>query len=314
MNMVTVSAPGKVILFGEHAVVYGKPALVGAIDKRTFVKLDTRDDDTISINSDMEPYTLSFSIDELGVASGFPYIRKAIELAFENIGKKTGLDIEISSEFPHASGLGSSASVSTATILAVHEALGGKIPKNELAKLGHKVEFEVQGAASPTDTAIATFGGVLFIESGKDVYQKMDARLPLVVGYTGIERSTKVLVENVRALREKSPDMVDSIIENIEKITCEAKERIEKGEEIGELMDLNHGLLASLGVSNFLLDRCVRAARDAGAKGAKLTGAGGGGCMIAYVTEHEEEVAKAIEECGCETFYSVVSSEGVRIE
>lgn len=312
--MVKVSAPGKVILFGEHAVVYGKPCLVGAIDRRTYVNLETRDDDGVSIKSNAEPRNLTFSLDELESVEGFPYIRKAIELAFEGIGKKSGLDIEISSDFPPASGLGSSAAVSIASLKAIYEALGSGISNDKLAKLGHKVELGVQGAASPTDTAIATFGGVLFIEPEKDAYQKIDARLPLVVGYTGVERSTKVLVENVRALREKSPDMVDSIIENIEKITCEAKERIEKGGEIGELMDLNHGLLVSLDVSNFLLDRCVQAARDAGANGAKLTGAGGGGCMIAYVTEHEERVANAIEECGCEAFYSVISSEGVKVE
>jgi mevalonate kinase len=312
--MVNVSAPGKVILFGEHAVVYGKPSLVGAIDRRVYVNLELRDDDRVSIKSNAEPCNLAFSFDELESVEGFPYIRKAIEVAFDGIGKKSGLDIEISSDFPAASGLGSSASVSIASIKAIYEALGRDISNDGLAKLGHKVELEVQGAASPTDTAIATFGGVLFIEPGKDAFQRLDAQLPLVVGCTGIERSTKVLVENVRAMRKKSPDMIDSIMENIEKITFEAKERIEKEREIGELMDLNHGLLVSLDVSNFLLDRCVQAARDAGASGAKLTGAGGGGCMIAYVPERREEVAKAVDECGCEAFYSEISSSGVRVE
>ena len=312
--MVLVSAPGKVILFGEHAVVYGKPSLAGAIDKRTHVNLEARDDDIISIESDAAPQRLSFSLDDLVSVEGFPYVRKAIELAFERIGKKSGLDIKISSDFPPASGLGSSASVSIATILAVHEVLESEIPYGTLAKLGHKVEFEVQGAASPTDTAIATFGGILFIEPGKDEHKRIDVQLPLIVGCTGIERSTKVLVENVRVLRENSPEIVDSTIESIEKITRMAKEKIEKGEDIGDLMNMNHGLLMALGVSNFKLDILVYAARDAGARGAKLTGAGGGGCIIAYAPDKGAQVKGAIENCGCSAFESAITSVGVRVE
>jgi mevalonate kinase len=312
--MVTVSAPGKVILFGEHAVVYGKPSLVGAIDKRTYVNLETRGDDRIYIKSNAEPCDLTFSLDKIESVDGFPYVRKAIELAFEHIDKKSGLDIEISSDFPPASGLGSSASVSIAAIMAIHEALGSTISKDELAKLGHKVELEVQGAASPTDTTIATFGGALFIEPDKGEYERIDAHLPLVVGYTGIERSTKALVDDVRALRDKFPEIIDSIIYSIDKITREAKNRIENREEIGELMNINHGLLTALGVSNFKLDSLVYVARDAGAVGAKLTGAGGGGCMIAYAPGKRVAVAEAIEKYGATAFESVITSVGMRVE
>ena len=312
--MVRVSAPGKVILFGEHAVVYGKPSLAGAIDRRTYVDLEARDDDIISIESDAKPHSLSFSVDDIASVEGFPYVREAIELSFERTCKKSGLDIEISSDFPPASGLGSSASVSITTILAIHEALGSKISHDELAKLGHKVEFEVQGAASPTDTAIATFGGVLFIEPDVEEYERIDAQLPLVVGCTGMERSTKELVDEVRAQREKAPEIIDSIMESIDKLAREAKSSIEDGGDIWELMNINHGLLTALGVSNFKLDRLVYAARDAGAKGAKLTGAGGGGCMIAYAPDKGALVVEAIEKCGCTAFESAITSVGVKVE
>lgn len=314
MSMVTVSAPGKVILFGEHAVVYGRPSLVSAIDRRIYVSLETRDDNKIAISSNAEPRDLSFPVGELRTADGFPYIRKAVELAFERTGRESGLDIEISSEIPPASGLGSSASVSVATIMAVCGALGTEISKEELAKLGHRVEFEVQGAASPTDTAVTTFGGVLFVEPEKEEHQRIDVSLPLVVGYTGIERSTGALVENVRALKEKSPEIVDPIIENIGRITVEAKYRIENGEDIGELMNTNHGLLVELGVSSPELDSLVKAALDAGARGAKITGAGGGGCMIAYAPDSREAVANAIEKLGFRAFDSATTSEGVAVE
>lgn len=314
MRMVAVSAPGKVILFGEHAVVYGKPSLVSAIDKRIYVNLEVRGDNKITINSNAEPHDLVLFTEELGSAEGFPYIRKAVELAFKHARKTSGLDIEVSSEIPPASGLGSSASVSVATIMAVCEALGQEISKEELAKLGHRVELEVQGAASPTDTAVTTFGGVLFIEPEKEEHQRIDVSIPLVVGYTGIERSTGELVESVRTLKDKSPEIINPIIDDIGRITVEAKHRIENGEDIGELMNKNHELLVALGVSNSELDTLVKAALGAGASGAKITGAGGGGCMIAYAPDSIEAVANAIESRGFKAFESAVTSEGVRGE
>ncbi len=314
MRMVTASAPGKIILFGEHAVVYGEPSLAGAIGKRTFVNLEKRSDGNITINSNVSPYYISFPLDELKSVKWFPYVVKAIDLSFERIGKKSGLSIEIPSEIPVASGLGSSASVSIATILAMHKAMGRNISNDELAKLGHKVEISVQGAASPTDTLIATFGGILFIEPEKQKYQRIDASIPLVVGATGIERSTKVLIENVRALKNKMPDVITPIIRNIGEITRRAKVVIEEGEDIGELMNVNHGLLSALGVSNLRLESLVFASLEAGASGAKLTGAGGGGCMIAYAPGNHKKVANAIEEYRCMAFESEITTEGARIE
>lgn len=297
--MITTSAPGKVILFGEHAVVYGEPALVCAIDKRVYVH-------ALKVPSGLKITS--------GKSKDLRYVKKAVELVFEHAGKKCGLDIKIDSELPPASGLGSSAAVSVATILAVSELLGAKLSKAEIAKLGHRAELEVQGAASPTDTAISTFGGVLFIQPKKQKYQRINAALPLVVGYTGIERSTKILVQNVRSLKEKFPEIVNPMIKDIGKITREAMRRLKSNQDIGELMDINHGLLDALGVSTEKLNKLVYAARKAGARGAKLTGAGGGGCMIAYTPKNAEKVARAIEACGCTALRAPISKEGARVE
>ncbi len=296
--MILASAPGKVILFGEHAVVYGEPALAGAIERRVYVRA-SKIPSGVKIVSDK--------------SKDFRYVKKAVELAFDHIGRKCGLDLKIDSEIPPASGLGSSAAASVATILAVSNLLGATLSKAEIAKLGHSAELEVQGAASPTDTAISTFGGVLFIQPKKQKYQRINAALPMVVGYTGIERSTKILVQNVNSLKEKFPEIVNPIIKDIGKITREAKRRLENNENIGELMNINHGLLDALGVSTEKLNELVYAARNAGAKGAKLTGAGGGGCMIAYAPKNAEKVARAIEKCGCAALKTGISGEGVRV-
>ncbi|GBE18350.1 mevalonate kinase [archaeon BMS3Abin16] len=301
--MVTASAPGKVILFGEHAVVYGEPAIAAAINRRIYVSVEKRSDDEISVTSGH------------ALKGGYPYVTAAVELTFEFLGRCCGLDVKVDSEFPPASGLGSSAAVSVATILATASLLGGDVGKKDLARLGHQVERRVQGAASITDSSVTTFGGVLFIKPGLEVVERIDSEsLPLVVGYTGVGGSTKEQVEKVRVLRESYPDVVGPIIHTIGRLTLTAKKVLQEGGEIGGLMNINHGLLESLGVGTDLLSKYVYAARDAGAAGAKITGAGGGGCMVAYAPGRQDEVARALSDAGGLAMKVSVEGQGVRVE
>jgi len=314
--MLTVSAPGKVILFGEHAVVYGEPALASAIDRRVYVRVEKADRDTVEVESRDLGSSTSFSIDEAekpAPEDPFRYVKRAVQVVFEHTGERSGLKISIESELPPASGLGTSAAVSVSTILAVVRLLGKDIDTNTLADLGHRVELEVQGAASPTDTAMAAFGGTQFIQPGKG-FEPLEASLPLVVGYTGIERSTKALVDGVRRRREEYPGIIDPVIKAIGEITRKARDNIADGEDLGILMDMNHGLLEALGVGNERLSELVHAARRAGAEGAKLTGAGGGGCMIAYAPGNQDAVAEAIRACDCRVLKTSGGSEGARVE
>ncbi|RMF89748.1 MAG: mevalonate kinase [Methanobacteriota archaeon] len=300
---VTASAPGKVILFGEHAVVYGEPAIAGAIDRRIYVSVERRSDGEVRISSSDE------------IEDGYPYVKRAAELTFDYLGERCGLDIKVESEFPPASGLGSSAAVSVSTVLAISTLLGREVERKDVARLGHMVEKKVQGAASITDSSVTTFGGVLFIKPKLEVVEAIDAgNIPLVVGYTGKTGSTKELVEGVRTLREADPEIVDSIIHSIGRIAVRAKGVLERGGDIGGLMNINHGLLESLGVGTEELSRYVYAARKAGASGAKITGAGGGGCMVAYAPENQRAVAKAIEDEGGLPFIVSIEKEGARIE
>jgi mevalonate kinase len=301
--MVTASAPGKVILFGEHAVVYGEPAIAGAINKRIYVTIKKRRDNEVNISSAHE------------LKDGYSYVRKAVELTFEYLGKECGVDIKIESEFPPASGLGSSAAVSVATIVALSTLLDEKIEKKDVARLGHMVEKKVQGAASITDSSVTTFGGVLFIKPKLEIAEEVSiGRIPLVIGYTGKGGSTKELVNRVRAKKEEFPEILEPILQSIGRITVMAKGALEEGENIGELMNINHGLLEALGVGTEKLARYVHAARRAGACGAKITGAGGGGCMVAYVPQRQVDVARAIESEGGLALEVEIEGQGVRIE
>jgi mevalonate kinase len=307
--MIKASAPGKVILFGEHAVVYGEPSLAGAINKRVFVGMKkSKGKITMASGGKKE----SFSLNDISSPSKFPYVKKAIELTFEKLEKQTGLEIKISSEIPPASGLGSSASVSVATVLALSHILNEPMEKNEIARLGYKTELEVQGAASRTDSAVVTYGGLLFIH--QSTYEKIDAEIPLIIGWTREERSTKELVRKVGRLKKEFPEVIDPIIKSIGSITKQAKKRILEGSPIGDLMNINHGLLEALGVSTDKLNRAVYAARKSGAEGAKLTGAGGGGCMIAYAPKNRDVVKRVLEEEDCTVLDVAISKNGVRIE
>ncbi|WP_456474014.1 mevalonate kinase [Candidatus Pyrohabitans sp.] len=315
--MLTASAPGKVILFGEHAVVYGEPALVGAIERRVKVRAKRLSDEVIKVHSETHNVSKSFTFEDLRNAGGaFRYVKRAVGIAFKEADEEIGLELRISSELPSASGLGSSAAVSVATLKAVFALLGREVSSSELASLGHRVELEVQGSASPTDTAAATYGGLLFVLPGKGIERlSVEEELPLIVGNTRRERSTKLLVEKVRRLKEALPEVVTPIIGNIGVITREARRCLEEGElsQIGELMNINHGLLEALGVSTEELSRLVYLARSAGAEGAKLTGAGGGGCMLAFTRRSYEAVLAALSR-ESEALQARVTFEGVRIE
>ncbi len=300
---VVASAPGKVILFGEHAVVFGEPAIAGAINKRIYVRIEKNKKQKVTITSTHE------------LQDGYPYIREAVELSFEYLGERCGVDVKVDAEFPPASGLGSSAAVSVATIQAVSTLLGKPISKKDVASLGHMVEKKVQGAASITDSSVTTYGGVLFVKPKMGVVETVDAAaLPLVVGYTGKTGSTKELVAQVKALRDENPEIVDPLLRTIGRITVNARKVLEDGGDIGGLMNLNHGLLQALGVGTDLLSRYVYAAINAGASGAKITGAGGGGCMVAYAPGAQDAVADAIKKLGGVSLKVSIEKQGVRIE
>ncbi|WP_069806419.1 mevalonate kinase [Vulcanisaeta thermophila] len=326
--MVTVRAPGKVILFGEHAVVYGEPALAMAINKYVYVTARPRDDGKVTINaSDLKLAGLYVTFLENGdlvartdygaVISALSYVRRAVELAMEYVGKRVGVDLTIRSEMPVGAGLGTSAAVAVATIASYVHALGYEISKRDLARLAWQVERDVQGAASPTDTAMATYGGVMFIRSvGGEAFMepvKVDVDVPIIVGYVPRVSTTKELVSMVRSRLESMREVIEPIIKAIGMVSTMGRRALEEGDlkTMGQLMNINHGLLVALGVSTKQLDDMVYAARAAGALGAKLSGAGGGGIMIAL--SDRVEVEKAIEIVGGSAFRASLNTKGVEV-
>lgn len=325
-----VSAPGKITLFGEHAVVYGQPALVAAVDKRVYAFAEKRNDNVVKISArDLKipgiivSYVGEEVILETDYGLVFPaisYINKAIEIVSDFLGVKKGINIEIRSDMPVGAGLGTSAAVAITTIAAYAAVNGYNLEKVEIAELGWRVEKTVQGIASPMDTSIATFGGFLKIRIKEREIERTSVhitnQLPLIVGYVERGAKTKDMVAKVRERLMKQPEIYGKIIELIGEVTEKGHKALENGDlrAVGEYMNLNHSLLEALGVSTRKLNELVYLAREAGAYGAKLTGAGGGGCVIALVPENKREVELAMKIHGSLVFDANLSSEGIRIE
>jgi len=323
--VVSASAPAKVILLGEHFVVHGAPALVMAIDRRVSVAANLRSDKQIYIKSEAMELSGYFSTSGFQIGEGRSEALKELEpihmviRRILNLSKRdTGINVEIRSSVPIAVGLGSSASVSVATAAAVSRLLDVQVSKDEVFHIAYDAERLIHGSPSGVDPAISTYGGVLLYIKEKGITPlNIEVDVPLVIGNTGIARSTGEMVAKVHDLRRRYTSIVDPLIKSCGNLVEEAIKALGSGElgALGELMNINHAMLSAVGVSNESLDRLVYAARNAGALGAKLTGAGGGGCMIALVLpEKNREVAEAIEQAGGKAFLARKTDEGVRIE
>lgn len=301
------SAPGKIILFGEHAVVFGEPALALAIDLRVSSGLRVSDRYTVNGHTMRAKY--------------HAYISAALDEAWDG----PPLNMSTDSNIPSGSGLGSSAAVTVSSIAAMLAEKDRFDPK-VVAEKSFNVELRVQGRASPVDTSTSTHGhGVLVSPEKRDghlwtisnnqrdwnVHHCEVGSLTFVVGYTGIHATTGPLVEGVKKFVESGSEG-RKMVRRIGEISMGGVEAIRSGDKarIGALMNENHELLCGLGVGHPALDTLV-AACSGRCYGAKLTGAGGGGSMI-VLTDDAEGVCGAISSAGGTPIVVGVGCEGVR--
>lgn len=320
------SAPAKIILFGEHFVVFGEPAVVLAIDKRAYAHVELRKDKRIYVQPRDLKLSGYFEKDEFEAERGTPKkakkelapVKLAAQKVLDHTKRNVGVSVEIRSDIPVAAGLGSSAAVAAATAKAVSPLLDVKLSSEAIFNIAYEAERIVHGTPSGIDPAIATYGGVLLFKRGEG-FKPLNVKenIQLIVGNTGVVRSTGSLVARVRKAREKFPSIIEPIIKAGGEIANQAVETLKQGDliSVGELMNINHALLYAVGVSSEPIEKLVYAARNAGALGAKLTGAGGGGCIIALAEKQKrEKIVNAIEKAGGTAFIAQKSDEGVRIE
>ena len=376
MSNITVSAPGKCILFGEHAVVYGQPAVAVALDQRITVKIQASQTGTWLLDGNRLDMDRN------------PHIRGLIEKLWSAEMGAPPLSIQIESSIPRSSGLGSSAALSVAFAGALRLARGRWITKSgsvdirhwaegfgshmrttnpydsshgfsvdlptdelfhvsgtmavdddENAILAHGVEAAAQnGRASPIDSSTCSHGEIVVISDtieselthlyqrnlttpeGKIIWQIHGVELStkpddvyLVVGNTGINAPTGKQVAKVARLIKQHPEKI-GVIETIGKIARRGIKALMMGDfdAVGRTMSENQLMLKSIGVSSPELDALIKAATPS-SLGAKLTGAGGGGCMVA-LTRNPQQTSDAIELAGGRTLISKLGSHGFNIE
>lgn len=290
---VQTSAPAKIILFGEHAVVYGKPAIAVPVSSlRAYATIEPSEHGLIIASSQLDemiPVSIGAGTVDNALALTAHLVLQTLDIAPPNV------IIRLHSDIPIASGLGSGAAVSTALARALCAAVNASLDNATLNSLIYEVEKMYHGTPSGIDNTVVVYERPVYFVRGLPIESlAIDEPFTLVIGDTGISASTRVAVEGVRKLYETEYERILPILDEIGALVIQARRIIEGGQPqtMGALMSRNHTLLKQLGVSSPELDRLVETALDAGASGAKLSGGGRGGNMIALVTS---ETATRVE-------------------
>lgn len=325
-NGVKVSAPGKLMLFGEHAVVYERPCLVCAVNQRLFFEAEKTSEDKILISApDLKILDFSISLADLDreQPKEVRFVLEAIKNFFQKYGVKSGLKIKTESQFSPEYGFGSSSAVTVCTIKALSELFKIKIEKKEIFNLAYKTVLDIQGVGSGFDIAAAIYGGVIYFLTGGKVIEPLKIRgIPLIVGYTGIKASTSEIVKQVKGKMEKDPQYYENLYNQIAKIVEKAKIEMEKSNwpAVGKLMNENQEILRRFrvpsieyGVSSEIIEKLIEASLKAGAFGAKLSGAGVGDCIVA-LGDDKEKIEKAISQVGGTPVSIEVDYQGLKLE
>lgn len=301
------SAPAKIILFGEHFVVYGNPCILSSIKKRMQVNVSINNTDKIRILSDLG--NSEYSVNDIFLSNEFVTdpIVKCISSVFSTRKKSLGLDITISSEFPVGMGLGSSAACCVATTAAI-DSLFGEIKPEWICEQAIEAERIIHKNSSGADCVISTYGGIIYYSKGSGfdrIYLKQS--FPILVIETGIIHSTRFMIEKFKRFRDNNLSLFNEFLLKSRLICNQAIEALTLGKlcEIGYLFNENHGLLKEAGVSHMLVDKLISYCLKSGVYGAKMTGAGGGGSVIAVADQLViEQLHKSLYQMG---FNSIIS-------
>lgn len=304
----TAYGHGKVILLGEHSVVHGRPALALSVERGA--QVDAREVDAEQTSLTIAPWGVTVDSGPEPNEGREP-LQQALRVAraFYDDGREFALSAEM--RLPSGAGMGSSAALGVAVLRALDAARGLERSNDEIYQRSLDWERVFHGNPSGVDNAMATHGGMAMFRKGQPLTRVVPRRpVSLVVAYSGASSSTKLMVDSVARQFEREPERVGKLFDAIEAIVNNGKLALETGDlkGLGQLMVMNHRLLSSLMLSTVALEEMIAAAIAAGALGAKVTGAGGGGCMVALVEDEAQKraVLAALRELG-RTVYEVES-------
>lgn len=318
---------GKIILLGEHFVVYECPAIALGISNKAIVeikKLDgtTKLDESNKLNETNnlnEPNKSNEAIKpELKYTSDTPgtipeLTTKAIRNILNAMNVKDSFHVHLSGDLATTGGLGSSAAFCVALVRALNEEYNLNLTNEQVNNYAYEGEKAFHGTPSGVDNTMATYGGAIKFTRGKGFEQiKISNELNIVVGITGLNSPTAKMVESVKKFKDKNLKIFDNLLHSAKNIAEKGQHALENGDlnAIGSLMNANQDMLSAIGVSMERNERIIKTANDAGALGAKLTGGGGGGCCIALAKDesHAQEILSRIKEAGFDGFVTKVQA------
>lgn len=305
---------GKTILFGEHFVVYGLPALASAIGAKTTAIIDRiprKGYDLIDNRPEVPGYKKEkYEEQQISIKSVLRFMGVDTE--------KQGLRITLGGDLICASGVGASAASCVAIARAITDEFKLNWNDTGINEAAYEGEKGYHGTPSGIDNTASTFGGlVYFVKNMKGGPNTMDTTklknaVELVIGSSGITSDTKEVVDAVKKLKDKDPKWFDGIINEYSELVAKGRQALEKFDLplVGKLMDKNHTLLQEITVSNDVLDSMVVISRKAGALGAKVTGTGRGGNMIALTpgVKLRDKVASALQAAGYEVWKTTIGA------
>ena len=323
-NQVAIaSAPGKVILAGEHSVVHGNPALATSIGIRAFVKSRLTKTGYLEIFSQDIDLRYNYTTDDLKqikIGSSICQLDPVAFIANEllEIGEGKGAYLEIKSEIPIGAGLGSSAAICVATTGSIFQLLNKDLDRENISKIAFLGEKITHGTPSGIDNTISTYGGLIKFHNESFDLLRIPEEISLIILNTNILRVSKDLVEKVRKFKMNNEEICLKIFGAINLVTEDMIKALNVTDlrKIGELMNINQGLLHSINVSHKEIAHLIWETRDLGAIGAKLTGAGGGGCVIAIAEDKAKakHICKELKKTGREVIETYLTYQGVRVE
>jgi mevalonate kinase len=303
------SAPGKIILFGEHAVVYGFPAVAAPVSSlRTYATIRPNPPGQTGLHIVLPAVIETTAVDRRALDES---LALTVDKTLQTLSaSEPDATIEITSDIPIASGLGSGAAAAAALARAIGMALDRVLDNETLNALVYEIERIHHGQPSGIDNTVVVYEQPIYFVRGQPIEPfRVGAPLHLIIADTGQSASTKVTVSAVRALYESDPERILPILQSIGDIAQRSRGLAAAGDvqQLGALMTANHALLKALSVSSDALDRLVEAAIRAGAYGAKLSGGGRGGNMIALTAaERLDDIRAALLDAGAVRVVSTI--------
>lgn len=305
VSFVPIPVPGKVILLGEHAVVYGHPALCGALARGVSVQGIPGTGQVRFATPPMETHLAPPQ-----VMHGFAQLLHAFLQFHPTATRYRSYDFIVTFHIPQAAGLGSSAALALALTRALCQTTAVRLSTENEFACAQQMENVLHGISSGLDLAICQQGGIGVYTRERGLQPLHGTALTVCIAWSGHSHSTKREVEHVRQQQAADPIRIQKLFRAIHTCVDQGVQALAHNEwtQLGHTMNTNHRLLQELGVSTPTLDALCETARAAGALGAKLTGAGGGGCIIALAPEAHRQVLAAWEQAGFVGFASPLAS------